>query len=115
MNHPTPGDPLSNHPRLVNNNPLVDELASGADPKTVIPDVDMIPFTYGEFYDVPRMIRFQFEGEWYFLRSEFDEEKDEYNDFYDIYRLPHRTEEEIMADPTYWRNGGKNAHLGAFP
>ena len=77
--------------------------------------VDKIPFIYGDFYDVPRMIRFQFEGEWYFLRSEFDEEKDEYNDFYDIYRLPHRTEEEIRADPTYWKNVGKDAHLGRIP
>jgi hypothetical protein len=38
MNPPTPGDLLWNHPRLVNKNPLVDELARGADPKTVIPD-----------------------------------------------------------------------------
>ena len=45
---------------------------------------DKIPFTYGEFYDVPRMLGFQFEGERYFLRSEFDEEKDEYTDFYDV-------------------------------
>ena len=38
MNLPTPGDQLRDHPRLVNKNPLVDELARGADPKTVIPD-----------------------------------------------------------------------------
>lgn len=73
---------------------------------------DRIPFTYGEFYDVPRMIRFSFEGEWYFLRSEFDEGADEYSDFYDIYRLPFRTEEEIAADPHYWANLGDEARLG---
>lgn len=76
---------------------------------------ERIPFTYGEFYDVPRMIRFPFEGEWYFLRSEFDEEKDEYADFYDIYRLPLRSEEEIRAEPTYWKALGKDAHIGRIP
>ena len=30
---------------------------------------DRIPISYGEFYDFPRMIRFQFGKEWYFLRS----------------------------------------------
>lgn len=42
MNPATPSDPLANHPRLVNKNPLVDELAKGADPKTVIPDDTVI-------------------------------------------------------------------------
>lgn len=42
MNSAIPGDPLANHPRLVNKNPLVDELAKGADPKTVIPDDTVI-------------------------------------------------------------------------
>ena len=38
MNPATPGDPLANHPRLENKNPLANELARGADPKTVVPD-----------------------------------------------------------------------------
>ena len=76
---------------------------------------DKIPFTYGDFYDVPRMIRFQFDGEWYFLRSEFDEEKDEHTDFYDVYRLPFHSEEEINATPYYWMNLGNDAHIGRIP
>jgi len=76
---------------------------------------ERIPFTYGEFYDVPRMVRFQFDGEWYFLRSEFDEEADEYTDFYDVYRLPFRSDEEIRATPEYWMNLGDDAHLGRIP
>ena len=44
-----------------------------------------IPITYGEFYDVPRMIRFRLGGKWYFMRSRFDEEKDDYTDFYEVY------------------------------
>jgi hypothetical protein len=76
---------------------------------------DKILFTYGEFYDVPRMIEFQFEGEWYFLRSNFDEEKDDYADFYDVYRLPLHSEEEIRAKPFYWTSLGDDAHLGRIP
>ncbi len=76
---------------------------------------DKIPFTYGEFYDLPRMIEFQFEGEWYFLRSKFDEEKDDYNDFYDVYRIPAHAEEENRAKPYYWTNLGADAHLGRIP
>lgn len=38
MNPATPGDPLANHPRLANKNPLANDLARGADPKTVVPD-----------------------------------------------------------------------------
>lgn len=77
--------------------------------------VEKILFTYGEFYDRPRMIEFQFEGEWYFLRSKFDEEKDEYADFYDVYRLPIHSEEEIRAKPFYWTNLDNDAYLGRIP
>jgi len=76
---------------------------------------DRIPFTYGEFYDVPRMIRFPFEGQWYFLRSEFDEEEDGYTDFYDVYRLPFHSDEEVGANPRYWANLGDDARLGRIP
>ena len=75
---------------------------------------DRIPFTYGEFYDLPRMIELQFEGEWYFLRSEFDEEKDDYTDYYDVYRLPLQSD-DIRAKPFYWTNLGNEAHLGRIP
>jgi hypothetical protein len=33
-----PSNPLANHPRIANTNPLVDELEAGANPKTVVPD-----------------------------------------------------------------------------
>jgi hypothetical protein len=42
MNPATPSNPLANHPRLVNKNPLADALAKGADPRTVIPDAAVI-------------------------------------------------------------------------
>jgi hypothetical protein len=42
MNPATPSNPLANHPRLVNKNPLVEALAKGADPRTVVPDEAVI-------------------------------------------------------------------------
>jgi hypothetical protein len=74
-----------------------------------------IPITYWEFYDVPRMIRFELGGQWYFLRSPFDEEQDEYSDFYDVYLLPFRSEEEFTSNPNYWRELDKAFPLGRIP
>jgi hypothetical protein len=76
---------------------------------------DRVPITYGEFYDYPRMVRFQFGGEWFFLSSAFDEEKDDYPDFYDVYLLPFRSEEEFQANPYYWRDLSAAVHLGQIP
>lgn len=74
-----------------------------------------IPITYGEFYDVPRMIRFQLGGQWYFLLSHFNEEKDEYADFYDVYLLPFRSEAEFTSKPNYWAELDSAVHLGQIP
>lgn len=74
--------------------------------------MNSIPITYGEFYDVPRMIRFQHSGQWYFLRSEFDEEKDDYTDYYEVYLLPFHSEEELKSNPNYWMELNKALHLG---
>jgi hypothetical protein len=76
---------------------------------------DRVPITYGEFYDYPRMIRFQFGGEWFFLSSSFDEEKDDYPGFYDVYLLPFRSEAEFQANPYYWRDLSTAVHLGQIP
>ena len=77
--------------------------------------MDTIPITYGEFYDVPRMIRFQLGGQWYFLRSHFDEERDEYAGFYDVYLLPMQSEDEFKTNPNYWMELKKAFHLGQIP
>jgi hypothetical protein len=74
-----------------------------------------IPIIYGEFYDVPRMIRFQVGGQWYFMRSHFDEEKDDYADFYDVYLLPFHSEDEFKSNPNYWMELTKALHLGRIP
>jgi hypothetical protein len=63
-------------------NLLVQQPEAGGHPSVAM---KTIPITYGEFYDVPRMIRFRLGGKWYFMRSRFDEEKDDYTDFYEVY------------------------------
>ena len=74
-----------------------------------------IPISYGEFYDVPRMIRFLLGGQWYFMRSYFDEQKDDYADCYDVYLLPFNSEEEFTSHPNYWKDLTETDHLGQIP
>ena len=76
---------------------------------------DRIPFRYREFYDVPRLIDFQFGDEWFCLSSDFDEEIDDYPDFYDVYLLPFRSEEEFESNPHYWMDLSAAVHLGQIP
>lgn len=77
--------------------------------------MNTIPITYGEFYDVPRMIAFHIDREWYFMRSYFNEEADDYNDFYDVYLLPFQSEDEFKSNPNYWMNLSNALHLGRMP
>jgi hypothetical protein len=74
-----------------------------------------IPFSCGDFYDVPRMIQFELGGRWYFLRSYFLAERDDYDDGYEVYLLPHKTAAEIEANPIYWIELSGAVHLGRIP
>lgn len=55
----------------------------------------MVPFKYGNFYDVPRLIVLKYKGHAIMLGSYFNENKDEYEDSYSIYLLPSSIKEEI--------------------
>ncbi len=77
--------------------------------------MDRLAITYGEFYDFPRMVRFRLGDEWFFLRSEFDDDQDQYDDFYKVYRLPFRTEEGIKSHPNYWMELSDAEYLGRIP
>jgi hypothetical protein len=74
--------------------------------------MNRLPIAYGEFYDFPRMLRFCLGDEWFFLRSEFDDDQDEYDDSYKVYRLPFRSEEEIKSHPNYWMELSRAKYLG---
>ena len=76
---------------------------------------ERIPIEYGEFYDYPRQITFQFGEEWFLLRSYFDEEKDEYSDVYDVYLLPFRSEDDFRTHPDFWMPLATAVHLGQIP
>lgn len=73
---------------------------------------DRIAFTYGNFYDVPRQIEIEFRGAWYFLRSYFETENDDYTSFYEVYLLPFRSQEEVKANSSYWMNLDSAVNLG---
>jgi hypothetical protein len=48
----------------------------------------MTPFTYAEFYDVPRLIILLVREKWILLDSAFNEDVDEYEPEYSVYQLP---------------------------
>lgn len=74
--------------------------------------LDRIPFRYGEFNDMPRMIDFEFRGEWFYLSSDFDSGRDDYSEFYNVYLLPYTSHEEFDANPHYWMDLSKASYLG---
>lgn len=51
-------------------------------------DMQMTPFQYVEFYDLPRTIIVPVRGKWMLLQSVFNEELDAYEAEYSVYRLP---------------------------
>jgi hypothetical protein len=54
--------------------------------------VEMTPFQYVEFYDVPRCIVLRHRGKLFLLQSAFDESIDDYPANYSIYVLPESVE-----------------------
>lgn len=50
--------------------------------------MQMTPFQYVDFYDIPRTIILLVHGKWVLLQSAFIEELDDYEGEYSVYRLP---------------------------
>jgi len=50
--------------------------------------VEMTPFTYGGFCDVPRCLTLRYRGSRLLLQSAFDEDLDEYPAEYSVYVVP---------------------------
>ena len=74
--------------------------------------MERIPIEYGSFTHLPRQITFQSGDEWFLLCSDFDEEKDEYSDAYDVYLLPFRSKDDFEAYPNFWMPMASAVHLG---
>jgi hypothetical protein len=59
----------------------------------------MIPFTYGDFYDVPRHIVFTHGGSLYLLTSVFDEQRNDHADYYSVYKAPLSARDQVSVPP----------------
>lgn len=57
-----------------------------------------LPIQYRDFYDVPRMVVVEREGQLYLLDSAFDPGEDEYSDHFTIYKLPAAAAEVLDRD-----------------
>ena len=44
------------------------------------PNLTMVPFKYVDFYDVPRLIMFTYQGQLFLLASYFDKERDDHDE-----------------------------------
>lgn len=76
----------------------------------------MVPFKYGDFYDVPRLLMFRYKDRLFLLGSYFDEEKDDYEENYMIELLAPSAQQDI-ADPS-WQHLATHAGteiLGEIP
>ena len=60
----------------------------------------MAPFKCVDFYDVPRLIMFKYQGHLFLLASYFDDDKDDYDENYSIELLPSWVEQKI-ADSSW--------------
>ena len=61
----------------------------------------MVPFSYGDFYNVPRLIILRYEGKLLLLQSAFSDTLDKYEDFYSVYERPESVAPFVAAGS--WR------------
>ncbi len=57
----------------------------------------MIPITYRDFYDIPRMFCVRYGGQLYLFDCPFHQETDEYCAYYTVYTLPDLTEKQLAG------------------
>jgi len=73
----------------------------------------VIPFVYGGYWDIPRIIVFEVDRVLYCLDCPFSEELDDYPDTFQFYRMHARTVPEL---PTDWRRLTEDAdQIGTIP
>jgi hypothetical protein len=74
--------------------------------------VDMVPFSYVEFYDVPRTMAFRYRGKLLLLQSAFDEKADEYPARYSVYVLPDSVEASLSKSSWEFLGSAELACVG---
>ncbi len=58
---------------------------------------EMIKIKYREFYDIPRVIYFTYDGNNYLLDCPFKDAKDDYSDYFIVYSMPNLSEQELSG------------------
>jgi hypothetical protein len=67
--------------------------------------VEMTPFRYGGFCDVPRCLSLRYQGRWFLLQSAFDEDLDEYPSEYSVYIVPESADDSRpVCSPEFLSN-----------
>jgi hypothetical protein len=74
----------------------------------------MVPFQYGDFFDVPRLIILRYQGKLLLLQSAFDDTLDEYPKVYSVYELPESVE-PLLAGSWLFLEQVKSTPLGEIP
>lgn len=59
--------------------------------------VEIVPFRYAGFYDVPRYILLSYREKTLLLQSPFDDSIDEYPDVYSVYQLPDASSQSVLG------------------
>jgi len=75
----------------------------------------MIPFKYGGFWDVPRYIVLNYRDRFLLLRSEFDDELDEYEANYTVFVLPESVGDLVREGNWEFYNKVPMTEIGQIP
>jgi hypothetical protein len=75
----------------------------------------MTPFKYGGYWDVPRYIVLSYRGWSLLLRSEFDDEIDEYEANYTVFILPESAGESMLKGNWELYNKASLTEIGQIP
>jgi hypothetical protein len=75
----------------------------------------MTPFEYGGYWDVPRYIILSYRNRFLLLRSEFDEELDEYEANYTVFVLPESVGDSVREGNWEFYNKAPMNEIGKIP
>jgi len=75
---------------------------------------EWLPIRYREFYDFPRMVVVEYQGDLFLLDSQFDHSTDDYSDDFVVYRLPDSAVSTVESSS--WEGlASTGAPLGRIP
>lgn len=74
----------------------------------------MVPITYREFWDVPRVFLASYKGQTFLFDCRFDESEEDFKDHYEVHLMQALSPEDLSGD---WQHLSERAkrHLGPAP